>query len=40
VDGSGDCSAVVERTVPRIRGVWRVVFVGSGNFTGTATITG
>lgn len=39
-DGSGDCSATLERTVPRVRGVWRVEFTGSGNFTGTATITG
>lgn len=39
-DGSGNCSAVLERTVERERGVWRVEFLGSGNFTGTATFTG
>ena len=39
-DGKGDCSAVVEQTLPRVRGVWRVEFMGSGNFTGTATVTG
>lgn len=39
-DGSGDCSVSIERTVDRIRGVWRVEFLGSGNFTGRAVVVG
>lgn len=39
-DGTGACSATLEQTLPRVRGVWRVEFKGSGNFTGVATITG
>ena len=39
-DGSGDCSVAIERTLPRVRGVWRVEFSGSGNFTGVATMVG
>lgn len=39
-DGSGRCSAVMEETLDRTRGVWRIQFTGSGNFTGHATITG
>lgn len=39
-DGGGECGATLERTLPRERGVWRVGFTGSGNFTGVVTVTG
>lgn len=39
-DGSGECGAVLEQTVTRTRGVWRIEFLGSGNFTAHASIRG
>lgn len=39
-DGAGECGATLRQEVPRTRGVWRIEFLGSGNFTALATVKG